>query len=152
MLLNSTPGRGASTVTSKVKLTLLPASMLRPTQVINPAASDPPLLIFEIPLKPLGTASSTDTPVASLGPALLTSIVKVTTSPTLGSASLTVLIKLMSATCGSTGSLSASSSSSLSGAAGSGSTLPSFGLVSSGPISPSPSGSGPLPGVLSSSN
>ena len=116
------------------------------------AASVPPPEILVISLNPLGTASSTATLVASLGPSLLTSIVNVITSPTLGSGLLTVLIKLRSATCGSTGSLSASSSSSLSGAAGSGSTLPSFGLVSSDPINPSPSGSGPFPGVLSSSN
>ena len=126
--------------------------MFNPDQVIVLPVAAPVPDILVIPLKPLGTASSTATLVAAFGPALSTSIVNVTTSPTLGSGLLTVLIKLKSATCGSTGSLSASSSSSLSPAAGSGSTLPSFGLVSSGPISPSPSGSGPLPGVLSSSN
>ena len=87
----------------------------------------------------------TATPVASLGPSLVTSIVNVITSPMLGVASLTSLIKLKSDTCGVVGSLSSSSSPS-------GSTLPSFGLSSSVPTRPSLSLSGPLPGSESGSN
>ena len=109
--------------------------------IVEPSAL-PSLLIAAMSEYPLGTTSSTATLVASFGPSLITSTVNVITSPTLGVASLTVLIKLKSATCGVVGSLSASSSSS-------GSTLPSFGFSSSEPISPSPSGSIPLPSSLS---
>ena len=82
--------------------------------------------------------------MAAFGPALDTVTVNVTTSPTFGEALLTVLTKLKSATCGNTGSLSESSSLLLS-------TLPSFGLLSTVPIKPSLSGSGPLSGVESGS-
>ena len=141
-LSNSTPSSGASTVTSNVTITLPPEGTVSPSHAIADPVAVPPLLMLAIAEYPLGTSSATATFVASLGPSLITSIVNVITSPTLGVASLTVLIKLKSATCGVVGSLSASSSSS-------GSTLPSLGLSSSEPISPSPSGSIPLPSSLS---
>ena len=71
--------------------------MSRSDQVITELASaPPPLLTLVIPLNPFGTTSSTETPVASLGPSLLTVIVNVTVSPTLGSGLSTNLIKLIS--------------------------------------------------------
>ena len=76
---------------------------------------------------------------------MVTETVNVTVDPILGVGLSTVLIRLKSATCGSTGSLSPSSSSS-------GSTLPSFGFISNGPTLPSPSVSAPLPGSESVSN
>ena len=145
MLSKSTPSPGASTVTSNVRSTLPPTGISRPAHVIVEPAAVPSLLTLAIPLKPLGTLSSTDTPVASLGPSLLTVIVNVMTSPTLGSGLSTILIKLISTTCGSTGSSSASSSSS-------GSAPESLGLSSSDPTMPSPSVSGSLPGSESGSN
>ena len=132
-------------MTSNVSVTDPSTGTSIPVHVIVLPAADPLLLTFAISVYPLGTISSTDIPVAALGPSFNTSIVNVITSPTLGVGSLTVLIKLISATCGSTGSLSSSSSPSPS-------TLPSFGLSSSVPTRPSPSLSGPLPGVESGSN
>ena len=82
--------------------------------------------------------------MAAFGPALDTVMVNVTNEPANGVALLTVLARLRSETCGNTGSLSESSSLLLS-------TLPSFGFMSTVPINPSLSGSGPLSGVESGS-
>ena len=70
--------------------------MSSPVHVITLPAASPVPLMFSIALYPLGTLSSTDIPVASLGPSLDTVIVNVITSPTLGSASLTTFTKLIS--------------------------------------------------------
>ena len=145
MLSKSTPSPGASTVTSNVKSIVVPTGTSRPVQVITFPAAVPPIVILAISLKPLGTLSSTATPVASLSPSFVSCIVNVITSPTLGASLLTNLIKLISTTCGSTGSSSASSSSS-------GSAPESLGLSSSDPTMPSPSVSGSLPGSESGSN
>src|SRR5687767_12215561 len=51
-------------------------------------------------VRPGGSRSATRTPVASSGPALLTVIVKLIWSPTLGVASLTVFATDRSACCG----------------------------------------------------
>ena len=70
--------------------------MSNPVHVITLPDAAPVPLIFSIALYPLGTLSSTEIPVASFGPSLDTVIVNVITSPTLGVASLTTLIKLTS--------------------------------------------------------
>ena len=59
----------------------------------------PPFEAFVTFEYPFGSASPTATPVASAGPAFVTSIVNVTTSPTFGVPSFTNLIKLKSAVC-----------------------------------------------------
>src|SRR6187551_1364756 len=88
---------------------LFPLAIVNPLQLMIPIEKVPPLLMLVMLLYPFGTTSPTATPVAALGPALLTVIVKVTTSPTFGVELLTVFIKLKSATCGVTGSVSSSS-------------------------------------------
>ena len=65
-----------------------------------PMLHSPLLLLYELPLlelafvkeTPVGRTSCTTTPVAVLGPALVTLIVKVSDSPTLGEALLTDLL------------------------------------------------------------
>ena len=56
---------------------------LKPLQLIKPPLSLPPLLILPIVVYPSGTVSPTPTPVALLGPPLVTVTLKVTVSPAL---------------------------------------------------------------------
>ena len=72
--------------------------MLSPAQVmVFPTIVDPPVIAVTVSY-PFGTTSSTVTPVASLGPALATSIVKVTVEPTKGVALSMALVMLTSDT------------------------------------------------------
>ena len=66
----------------------------------------PWLGVADTNVTPAGNRSVTCTPVAAAGPPLVRVTVKVIWSPTLGVASLTVLVRARSACCGSTSAVS----------------------------------------------
>ena len=76
---------------------LFVAAMVNPVHVTTLLFAVPPLLIFVMLEKPAGTTSSIATPVAVLGPSLVTRIVKMIVSPTTGVALSTVLFSRRSA-------------------------------------------------------
>ena len=74
-------------VATLVKVPLVVATAVIVTDLDSPAAKSPIVIVSSSSLvKPSGRASTTTTPVASEGPLLVTTIVKVNSSPTITSA------------------------------------------------------------------
>ena len=116
---------GALTVARYVKVIIpLLAATVRPVHVAILPVPVPPSFT-DVNVKPIGKISSTDTPVATSGPALVTTNVKVTVSPTFGKV-LSILFSILKSACSGTTSSESSSSSSWSPSSLSGSLSGSY--------------------------
>ena len=85
------------------------AATVKPVHVAVLPVCVPPLFTA-VKVKPSGKISSTDTPVATSGPALVITNVKVTVSPTFGTV-LSILLTILKSDCWMTTSAVSSSSS-----------------------------------------